>query len=856
MKRLLTWLLAVGTLLPAAAQQITEQDKERAAALVERMTLDEKLDYIGGFNSFYIRAIPRLGIPQIRMADGPQGVRNDTRSTMFPCGIAAAAAWDRALVRDYGRALGQDCRARGVHILLGPGVNIYRSPLCGRNFEYYGEDPYLAAETAAAYIEGMQAEGVMACVKHFVGNNQEWNRHHVSSDIDERTLHEIYLPAFRKAVTGAKVGAVMSSYNPLNCVHMTENRPLTVGLLREKWGFDGIFMSDWNATYSAVGAANGGLDLEMPRARFMNAENLRPALENGLVTEATVDEKCRHILQTLIAFGFLDREQTDAKIKERNPFFRSGGAGSGARRHRAVEERRRDAAVLVQSERRGGHGAQCRPRTHGRRCGIRPSLLDRVGGRGDAGRRQTFAHDGARSRSRRRSGRVGTLFSPLTAGLAFGASSSPERNLRGCPWRRRSTLRSTSTGKVRPPTVFPPTAFRPVGRGSFKPAATGRVTFVVRGDDGYRLYVDGREVLADWRNHAATTRSATLDVVAGKSYAVRLEYYDNASTASVSLRYLFENVTDRERRIAAADAVIYCAGFDSDTERENHDRTFALPEGQAAEIAAVAKLNANLVVVVNSGGGVDFAQFADRARAILMAWYPGQEGGRAVAEILTGAVSPSGKLPISIERRAEDNPCYGSYYENVDRSHRKGAPQPRVNYDEGIFVGYRGYDRTATEPLYAFGYGLSYTTFAYSGLKVVRQDDGSCRVSFDVRNTGRRDGAEVAQLYVSDLAASVPRPVRELKGYEKVFLKRGRDEARGDTPAARRLRLLRYGAPRLRGRAGRFPDSGGRFVARPAAERDDPRRLICGARRNTTGGGCCGVRLPSSRPMPGFGGAC
>ena len=177
--------------------------------------------------------------------------------------------------------------------------------------------------------------------------------------------------------------------------------------------------------------------------------------------------------------------------------------------------------------------------------------------------------------------------------------------------------------------------------------------------------------------------------------------------------------------------------------------------------------------VDNSGGGVDFAQFADRARAILMAWYPGQEGGRAVAEILTGAVAPSGKLPISIELRAEDYPFYGSYYENVDRSHRKGAPQPRVNYDEGIFVGYRGYDRTATEPLYAFGYGLSYTTFAYSGLKVARQDDGSCRVSFDVRNTGRRDGAEVAQLYVSDLAASVPRPVKELKGYEKVFLKRG-----------------------------------------------------------------------------------
>ena len=427
MKRLLTWLLVVGALLPAAAQQITEQDKERAAALVERMTLDEKLDYIGGFNSFYIRAIPRLGIPQIRMADGPQGVRNDTRSTMFPCGIAAAAAWDRALVRDYGRALGQDCRARGVHILLGPGVNIYRSPLCGRNFEYYGEDPSLAAETAAAYIEGMQAEGVMACVKHFVGNNQEWNRHHVSSDIDERTLHEIYLPAFRKAVTGAKVGAVMS-------------------------GFEGIFMSDWNATYSAVGAANGGLDLEMPRARFMNAENLRPALENGLVTEATVDEKCRHILQTLIAFGFLDREQTDAKIKERNPFS-----------DQVALEVARGGIVLLKNE-----GGMLPFSSKVRDVVVMGPNAGRVPTGGGAGFVHPFSIPLPSAIWPRRDS-----FSPLTAGLAFGASSSPERNLRGCPWRRRSTLRSTSTGRVRPPTVFPPTAFRPVGRGVSNPRRRG-----------------------------------------------------------------------------------------------------------------------------------------------------------------------------------------------------------------------------------------------------------------------------------------------------------------------------------------------------------------------------------------------
>lgn len=417
----------------------------------------------------------------------PQGVRNDTRSTMFPCGIAAAAAWDRALVRDYGRALGQDCRARGVHILLGPGVNIYRSPLCGRNFEYYGEDPYLAAETAAAYIEGMQAEGVMACVKHFVGNNQEWNRHHVSSDIDERTLHEIYLPAFRKAVTGAKVGAVMSSYNPLNCVHMTENRPLTVGLLREKWGFDGIFMSDWNATYSAVGAANGGLDLEMPRARFMNAENLRPALKNGLVTEATVDEKCRHILQTLIAFGFLDREQTDAKIKERNPFS-----------DQVALEVARGGIVLLKNE-----GGMLPFSSKVRDVVVMGPNAGRVPTGGGAGFVHPFSTvsvgEGMRAVGKRLRT---TVLDPAPVGdlAASGLFFTPDgrpglrgeffagKELEGMPVATQVDAAIDFDWEGSPADGVPADGFSARWSGSFKPAATGRVTFVVRGDDGYRLY--------------------------------------------------------------------------------------------------------------------------------------------------------------------------------------------------------------------------------------------------------------------------------------------------------------------------------------------------------------------------------
>ena len=307
MKKLLLLIVALIGATAVFAQPVTEEAKKRAAELVAKMTLEEKLEYIGGYKSFYIRAIPRLGIPQIRMADGPQGVRNNTKSTMYASGIAAAATWNRQAVYNMGVGLGQDSRARGVHILLGPGVNIYRSPLCGRNFEYFGEDPYLSAQTTVQYIKGVQSQGVMACVKHFAANNQEWNRHHVSSDIDERTLHEIYLPPFRAAVEQAGVGAVMCSYNLINSVHASENRYLNIDVLRDMWNFDGILMSDWTATYSAINAANGGLDLEMPAGRVMNYKHLAQSIANGVVDIRTIDTKVQHILQTLISFGFFDR---------------------------------------------------------------------------------------------------------------------------------------------------------------------------------------------------------------------------------------------------------------------------------------------------------------------------------------------------------------------------------------------------------------------------------------------------------------------------------------------------------------------------------------------------------------------
>ena len=560
---------------------ISEASKQRAAELVSQMTLEEKLSYIGGIDGFYIREIPRLGIPRIRMADGPQGVRNDTRSTMYPCGIAAAATWNRNLAFTYGKSLGTDARARGVHIMLGPGVNIYRFPKCGRNFEYYGEDPYLTSETAVAYIKGMQSVGVMSTIKHFCGNNQEYNRNNGSSDIDERTLNEIYLPAFRKAVQKARTGAVMSSYNLVNSVHMTENKALIKDMLRDEWGFEGIFMSDWTATYSSILSANNGLDLEMSWAQFMNPRVLKTAIET------------------------LPEQNPDCDLTALNVA--------------------REAVVLLENE---------------------------------------------------------DSFLPFSRKI------------------RKVAVLGPNSGNI------------PTGGGSG--------------------FVD-----------PFTTVSVTEGVG---------EFYKLIPDA------------------AKADAVVYCAGFNSDTEHEGSDRPFELPSEQIAEIDSIASLNPNLVIVVNAGGGVDFNPLLAKAKAVLMAWYPGQQGGRAVAEILSGEVNPSGRLPVTVEKRLEDNPVFNNYYCNTERLWN--SPE-RVTYFEGVFVGYRGYDRAGTEPLFPFGYGLSYTDFSFSDIAAEKLSDGRVRVTASEKNTGKRAGAEVVQLYVNDAKARVPRPEKELKGYEKVYLEPG-----------------------------------------------------------------------------------
>lgn len=628
----LTCILAMG----ATAQEITKECKERAAKLVEQMTLDEKIDYISGAtDGFHIRAIDRLGIPEIRMADGPQGVRNNTKSTLFACGVAAAATWNQTLAYQMGVSLGQDSRARGVHILLGPGVNIYRSPLCGRNFEYMGEDPYLAARTAVNYIEGVQSQGVMATIKHFALNNQEYDRHHVSSDADERTINEIYFPTFKAAVEEAHVGSVMTSYNLVNNVHASASPFLIRENLKGKWAFDGFVMSDWTSTYSTLECIKGGLDLEMPRAQYFKKELIKPLIESGVVTEAEIDEKVCNILQTLIAFGFLDRPQLDKNISEDNQYSRETAYKMAS-----------ESAVLLKND------------------GILPLK----------------------------------------------------------PGRKTKTV------------ILGPNAdVIPCGGGSGKVSPLYSIS----------LYAGMQEL--------------------GKNYPVQLVTPDENGSYDTP-----ENV----KSIESATTVIVVAGFNTKTEKENSDRTFTLPEGQDELISFAAAHNQNVVTVVYTGGGFDMSKWMDKVKAIVLGWYPGQEGGLALARMLAGEFSPSGRLPISIEAKWEDNPVHDSYYPKEKAENKRGFTNRYVTYSEGVFIGYRGYDRLGTKPLFPFGYGLTYTTFDYKDIAVTPSGEGF-DVTFTLTNTGSKAAAEVVQVYVGEQNPTVARPKKELKGYDKIYLNKG-----------------------------------------------------------------------------------
>lgn len=761
----------------------------QAHAMVAKLALEQKIELLGGMDNMYTRPMPAIDLPRFKMSDASVGVRTWGPTTAYASGVSLAATWDPDLARKLGEGLGRDARARGVNFLLGPGVNIARSPLAGRNFEYLSEDPYLNSTMVVPFIEGLQSQGVAATVKHYALNNQEFNRHNASSDIDERTTREIYLPAFEAAVTRAHVDAVMDSYNLVNGTHATQNDFLNLKVLKGEWGFQGVLMSDWDATYDGVAACNNGLDLEMPSPKFMNAKNLVPAVQAGQVKESTIDDHLMRLFRTELRYGFTTRPQFDP----------ADSTYSVADRPLALEEAL-ESITLLKNE------GKLLPLDAGKTktiAVIGPNAYPAVTGGGGSSHATPFEPVSLLTG-------IANLVGPNVHVIYKGGLPEMTDVFKNTHWQNGVKVETFASADFTgtPQTVSRPNVndyraeqFQPVDpnprtiryTASFKADQAGRYVLVAAGsgEDAFNVAVDGKQLLEQAHAEGQLPKTASLDLASGQTVNVEANYMPRAAGSRFGFGVVAaaDMVTPDEKSAAAmADVAIVAIGFNDRLEGEGHDRTFALPWGQDALVEEVAAANPHTIVVANGGGSFDTTRWLDKVPVFLDTFYPGQEGGTAIAQILFGQHDPEGKLPVSFDRTWDENPSAKWYHgDPADNTmlHTIGVNgQPvdytveHIKYGDKLMVGYRYWTTTGKHPLFPFGFGLSYTTFSLSHLDVPKSagSGSTVKVGFDVTNTGGVAGAEVAQLYVSDPSAKVDRPERELKGFAKVRLAPGQTQ--------------------------------------------------------------------------------
>jgi beta-glucosidase len=752
--------------------------EQRVNDLFGRLTEDEKLSLLSG-TGFTTKPIPRLGVPPMVMADAGQGVRGGPKGTLgpataFPCGVAMASTWDPALISQLGQAIGDEARnkGQGIQIELGPAINIHRSPLGGRNGEYFTEDPFLDGRLAAAFIQGLQSTGVGACAKHYACNNQENNRGEVNVVVDERALREIYLPGFEAAVKEGKVLSLMSAYNRVNGPHCTANSHLLTEILKNEWGFDGLVMSDWGAVHEGD-VVQSGNDLEMPTGDFMNVPALKAALAGGTVTQAAVDDSVRRILRTIIRVGLLDAPLHPDPAEVNSP-------AHDALALKVAEE----GIVLLKNQ----HHVLPLDRERIKSIAVigRPAVdmqVDALGSPQVPPLHKVNFLDGIKAQA---AGQVAIDYvaaalngeslpaSAVTvpgnnAVHGFHAEYFKNRDLAGSPALVRvdQSITLNSPEPVAPD--FPVTDFSARWTGDLTVPVTGNYTFTFTGDDGYRVFLGDKLLIDNWVKEPATTKSGSVELEAGKSYALRVEYFQEGGDYTARMDWTPANSHPYDEAVAAAKksdiAVVFVSTAGS--EGEGNDRpSMDLPDNQAGLIQAVAEANKRTVVVLNNGTPVTMTNWLGQVPAVLESWFPGQEGGTALAAILFGDVNPSGKLPDTFAASRDEYPDFGNY----------PGQNGEVHYAEGIYVGYRHFDKNGIEPLFPFGYGLSYTTFRYSDLKLSSAEltpDASITASVDITNTGKRAGEEVAELYVHDQNPEIDKPIRELKGFAKVALAPG-----------------------------------------------------------------------------------
>ncbi|MEP7762685.1 glycoside hydrolase family 3 C-terminal domain-containing protein [Sanguibacter sp. 25GB23B1] len=673
--------------------------------IVATLTLEEKASMTSGRDFWTTQPVERAGVPSIMVADGPHGLRKQPESadnlgiggsvpaTCFPTATALASTWDTTLLRRVGEALGRETRANDVAVLLGPGINIKRSPLCGRNFEYFSEDPVVSGNLAAALVQGIQSQGVGTSLKHFAVNNQETDRMRVSADVDERTLREIYLSGFERVVTQAAPWTVMCSYNKINGTYASQNRWLLTEVLRDEWGFDGVVMSDWGAVSDRVPALAAGLDLEMPSSGNLTDAEVVAAVRAGELDEAVLDTAVRRLL-TL--------------VRRALPAVQSTDAYDVAAHHALAREAAADGAVLLKND-------------------AVPSL---VAGQPDA------------------------PLLPLRAADAGGVAVLGE-------FARTPRYQGAGSSQVNPTRID--------------------------------------EALD------AVHELTGADIAFAPAFTI-----DETAADEARDRALLDDAVETAR---TAHTVVLFLGLPASDESEGYDRQHLdLPANQLAVLRAVAAVNPRVVVVLANGSAVTVAGWEQDAPAILEAWLGGQAGGGAVADLLFGARTPSGRLTETLPLRLEDTPSFGSFPGELGT----------VRYGEGTLVGYRYYDTKDVAVSYPFGHGLSYTTFDHSTPTATVSGTGAdttVEVTVTVTNTGTVAGAEVVQVYVGDPAAQVQRPVRELKAFRKVTLQPGESQELCFDLVARDLSYWHTGL-------GRWVLEGGDFVVSVGASSRDLRGSV------------------------------
>ena len=745
---------------------------KRVDDLLQRMTLKEKIELLGG-NEFSTKPIPRLGIPKLRMSDGALGVRRWGPSTDFPCGTDLAATWDTTLISKVGRAIGQELRAKGGDILLGPNVNIARIPLGGRTFEAYGEDPFLTSRMAVSYIEGLQSEGVAATVKHFDANNQEYERMFVNEKISKLALNEIYLPAFKAAVEQAHVLCVMAAYNKVNGQYCTQNRYLLEKKLLHDWGFKGLIMSDWGAVHSAIPVANGGLDLEMPTGRYLNEGTLLPAIKSGKIKIESINDKVRRILWVMFKLGLFEHPRTP------NPALINTPEDRRIAYQAAVE-----GIVLLKNDRHvlpldihrlksiaviGPNAAIARP-SGGGSAAITPiytvSPLEALRAKLGAAVKINFAQGVELA---------GDSF-PLIPSFFY----LPDRDRHGLEAEYFGN--DTLGGKPAFTTIDSAINFNWAGNspapgvsgdffsvrwlGRFKAPASGNYVFNLTSDDGSRMFINGKLVIDNWGPHSPAERSYKMHLRKGEFYNLRVEYFQGTGGSLVVMGMkepeseMIAHATEVAKR---SDVALLFVGTSSYYEREGQDRnSLGLPADQDALIKAVSRANKNTIVVVISGAPVQMNHWIGDVPGLLQAWFGGDESGSAIADVLLGKYDPSGRLPITFPVKWSDCSAYGSYKRHDSLS----------VYSDGVFVGYRWFDKHNIKPLFPFGYGLTYTKFLYSDLKI-QPMAGKFFVTFSIKNSGPVAGVAVPQLYAHDPHPAADVPVKELKRFDRISLKPG-----------------------------------------------------------------------------------